>query len=115
MRRCAQTAKRSWWEGAASDATVGSGRLCGTRQMTGKFTARRLLAGSGGGGVEVDRATDGGDTPLMQASFQGFVDVGKVLLEHGADPNKPRDDGRTPLLFTARLRRRGPALAGEEG
>ena len=65
--------------------------------------ARGLLAGRDGrGGVEVDRArADTGSTPLLQASFQGFVDVVKLLLDHRADPNKPSFDGTTPLLFAA--------------
>ena len=37
MRRCAQTVECSWWEGAASDATMRSGPLCGARPMTGRF------------------------------------------------------------------------------
>ena len=76
-----------WWE-----ATVGQLQA-----------ARRLLAGRGGvGGVEVDRARAARrSTPLLSAAVEGFVDVAMVLLEHRADPNKPRDDGMTPLLVAA--------------
>ena len=64
-------------------------------------TAQRLLLGGGGSvrGVEVDRAQkDTGTTPLLQATTQGFVEVARVLLEHGADVNKSKHDGSTPLL-----------------
>ena len=67
-------------------------------------TARRLLLGGGGGvrGVEVDRARkDDGSTPLLQATFQGFAELARVLLQHGANVNKSRHDGWTPLLLAA--------------
>jgi len=38
-------------------------------------------------GVEIEaRGGRGGATPLNIASFRGHVDVVKLLLEHGADP-----------------------------
>ena len=65
--------------------------------------ARGLLAGRGGrGGVEVDRArADGLGTPLHQASFQGFVDVAKLLLDHRADANRTNAKRQTPLLWAS--------------
>ena len=67
------------------------------------YTARRLLEGTADRrGVEVDRATtDDGTTPLIQAAWQRFPEVAKVLLQHRADANKARNDGTTPLTFAA--------------
>ena len=36
-------------------------------------------------------------TPLHRAAYNGHVNVMKVLLKHGADPNAPTLDGWTPL------------------
>ena len=67
-------------------------------------TAQRLLLGGGGGvrGVEVDRAwKNDGCTPLIQAATQGFAEVARVLIQHGAVVNKSRNDGTTPLFMAA--------------
>ena len=67
-------------------------------------TAQLLLLGGGGGlgCVEVDRATKGeGNTPLLQATTQGFVEVASVLMEHRADVSKSKHDGSTPLFMAA--------------
>ena len=63
-------------------------------------------AADGGDGrpawCQVDRATtDTGTTPLLEAAWQGFHEVVKVLLQHRADANKARNDGTTPLHFAA--------------
>ena len=63
-------------------------------------TVRLLLGGRGGsGGVEVDRGTkDDGTTPLFLATF---AELARVLIEHGADVNKARHSGATPLFMAA--------------
>jgi ankyrin repeat protein len=38
-----------------------------------------------------------GFTPLMIATLNGRVESARVLLEHGADPMRSNDDGRTAL------------------
>ena len=49
-------------------------------------------------GIEADtnKANDNGQTPLFIASYNGDVEVVKVLAESGADINKARY-GQTPL------------------
>jgi ankyrin repeat protein len=39
--------------------------------------------------------TDGGFTPLMEAAFNGQVEMVELLLRHGADPSMKDDDGKT--------------------
>ena len=66
------------------------------------YIARRLLEGTTDWrGVEVDRATGNGNTPLLEAANRGILEVAKVLLQHGADANKAHHDGTTPLHFAA--------------
>ena len=50
-------------------------------------------------GMEADanKANDNGETPLYIASYNGHVEVVKVLAESGADINKADSDGLTPL------------------
>ena len=50
-------------------------------------------------GADVNKSTTGGHghTPLTLASVNGEVEAARVLLEAGADVNKRRSDGRTPL------------------
>ena len=49
-------------------------------------------------GVDVDAATDRGVTSLYIAAEQGYLELVKLLLERGADPNvKDLEWGRTPL------------------
>jgi ankyrin repeat protein len=45
----------------------------------------------------VARSEDG-TTPLYQASKRGYVDVARLLIEHGADAVVRGEDGTTPLV-----------------
>jgi len=52
---------------------------------------------------ECDRTTSGkctfrGQTALTRAATEGYYTVAKLLLENGADPLLPREDGRIPRL-----------------
>lgn len=42
-----------------------------------------------------------GTTPLFQATAGGYADVLKILLAHGADPDKANHAGETPLMYAA--------------
>lgn len=48
-------------------------------------------------GVPIELTNARGDGLLMLAAYHGHRDATKVLLDHGADPNKANDDGQTPL------------------
>jgi ankyrin repeat protein len=54
--------------------------------------ARRLLEA----GAQVDPVSQHGYTPLVQACYAGNLDVVRLLLEHGANPNGC-DPRQTPL------------------
>lgn len=55
---------------------------------------RRLL----GAGAEVDAVTTAGQaTPLHRACIAGRLEVARLLLAHGANPNLADGDGETPL------------------
>jgi ankyrin repeat protein len=45
-----------------------------------------------------DETSDFGPTPLTLAALSGSVDVSKILLDHGADPNQAPRDGVLPLM-----------------
>lgn len=52
--------------------------------------------------VNKGRMDSYGCTPLYTASFSGFTEIVRILLQHGADPNIPRsDDGSTPLYLAS--------------
>jgi hypothetical protein len=55
--------------------------------------------------ADVNKSTTGGGggTPLTLASFMGKVEAVRVLLEAGADVNKRRSDGRTPLSLALKV------------
>jgi len=61
---------------------------------TGKADALRLFIAAG---MPVDTKS-GGRTALMSAAMMGHVEAGKVLIEAGADVNKPDVTGSPPLL-----------------
>jgi ankyrin repeat protein len=42
-----------------------------------------------------------GQTPLLYAVFRGDLEMVKLLLEGGADPNMPSDVGDTPLWHSS--------------
>ena len=64
---------------------------------------RLIQCGDGGGtarllldyGAEIDKPNNAGLTPLMRAAFNHAVNVVKVLLEHGANPDLTDKDGKT--------------------
>ena len=55
-------------------------------------------------GVNVNQVKDGDSTsPLLIATINGHFDLGKVLLERGADPNLASNNGATPLYAAINL------------
>ena len=80
------------------------GQLVGNQ---GGMTALHLAARQGyietvetllEGGADVNALSAGDKTsPLLIATINGRFDLGKVLLDHGADPNLASDAGATPL------------------
>lgn len=57
-------------------------------------------------GADIDLAAGKDqETPLHRAITRGSTEAAKILIESGADINKPRRDGQTPLEM-ARLRNR---------
>ena len=46
-----------------------------------------------------DRGSKGDCTPLMEASSGGFVDIVKLLLQHGANVNAQSSSGNTALHY----------------
>lgn len=50
-------------------------------------------------GADVNRRSDGDrSTPLVVAAINGQYDIAIDLLQHGADPNLPSDDGVAPMF-----------------
>ena len=50
-------------------------------------------------GAEVDARQHGGFTALHAAAMHGDAATARLLLDHGADPALPADDGRTAADF----------------
>ena len=51
-------------------------------------------------GVEVDTAPNPSQrTPLIQACQKGYVDIARLLLNHGANPDLPDKQGKTALDY----------------
>lgn len=46
-----------------------------------------------------DRGSKGDCTPLMEAANGGFIDIVKLLLQHGANVNAQSSSGNTALHF----------------
>lgn len=46
--------------------------------------------------------TDTGKPPLYQACYYKYPKIVEMLLENGADPNKPASDGTTPINVASR-------------
>jgi hypothetical protein len=49
-------------------------------------------------GMPIDDRNEHDETPLMIASIKGYLETAKLLLDNGADVNKP---GWTPLHYAA--------------
>ena len=60
----------------------------------GHLDVARLLIEAG---ADIDKAVDGGYTPLYIASQEGHLEVVKTLLDSGADATLATKDGVTPL------------------
>jgi ankyrin repeat protein len=54
-------------------------------------------------GAAVDAAQGGGATALHSAAMVRNGELARLLVEHGADPERPMDDGRTPRLLWPEL------------
>ena len=52
--------------------------------------------------IKMDKAMDGGYTPLYMACREGHLEIAQLLVENGVDMNKADDDGRTPLYIACR-------------
>ena len=48
-------------------------------------------------GLPANLTNDKGDTFLMLAAYHGHAELVKLLIEHGADPNRLNDRGQSPL------------------
>ena len=48
-------------------------------------------------GIDPDKATSDGQTPLLSACSYGDVEMVRLLIEGGANPYKAGSDGKTPL------------------
>ena len=52
--------------------------------------------------ADVNKADEGGETPLMCASREGYVEIVKLLLAAGAKKDKINTDGKTALTYATR-------------
>ena len=99
-----------WNDVEMADLLIAAGANIKTRNRFGA-TPLSLACINGGAGIigsllkagEDPNAvvSDVGDTALMLAARTGKPDALKVLLEHGADPNKTNNEGQTALMWAA--------------
>lgn len=61
--------------------------------------------------AQVDAQDNDGETPLFVAAAYGFLAGVRLLMNHGADCNKPDDTFRTPLIAASRWRNKEVVLA----
>ena len=52
-------------------------------------------------GVDKDKATNDGASPLLIAAENGHLAVVQCLLEHSVDKHKANNNGASPLLIAA--------------
>jgi ankyrin repeat protein len=87
-------------QGADLD-TVSSGNVArvpplGTAAFARLVPMARLLLDAG---ADVNGRGDGGFTALHSAAQNGHVELVRLLLERGADPDLALEDGRRPVDF----------------
>ena len=70
-------------------------RLCWERAPPGHLEVVRVLCEAV---ADKDKATVGGATALMRASFNGHLEVVQLLCETGADKDKANRNGNTALM-----------------
>ncbi|MFC1836839.1 ankyrin repeat domain-containing protein, partial [Thermodesulfobacteriota bacterium] len=61
-------------------------------------------------GVDPDKGTDSGETPLIFASALGYTDVVKLLLDKGAEIDRATIDSKATPLMWASFNGRGPVV-----
>jgi len=54
-------------------------------------------------GADADAQQGGGATALHSAALTRNAGLARLLVEHGADPDRPMDDGRTPRALWPEL------------
>jgi ankyrin repeat protein len=50
-------------------------------------------------GADVNHRSEGGVSPLMEASVNGNIELVNFLLENRADPNAKTKDGKSSISF----------------
>lgn len=56
--------------------------------------------------ADVDKVNDKNLTPLAGVCFKGYVEVARMLLQAGANPDKPNAMGLTAMDFAVMFRRK---------
>lgn len=101
--------------GSAVDAADADGRTPVIPALTGEVV--RLLCAEG---ADLDASDHAGFTALINAVDAGQPELVEELLRQGADPDKPTEDGMTPLhhaaiVYDAERRRQFVALLAASG
>jgi hypothetical protein len=52
-------------------------------------------------GSDPDQRNDRNQTPLAGVAFKGGLEIARLLVKHGADPNADQGGGRFPVQFAA--------------